>query len=151
MSGPSILYGITSEKQQFISDIWMIHESICSMCSCVCVCVFMLSRVWLFVTPWTVARHGSFLARILEWVVISYSRGSSWPRDQTHISCSSCIGWWILFHWATWEAQVSTQGSPLVIHFLHSSVYMSIPITQFIPAWYPCLFFKSVSLFLLCK
>ena len=30
--------------------------------------------------------HGVFLARILEWVVISYSRGSSPPRDQTHIS-----------------------------------------------------------------
>ena len=28
-------------------------------------------------------------------VAISYSKGSSWPRDQTHISCVSCIGWWI--------------------------------------------------------
>ena len=27
--------------------------------------------------------HGIFQARILEWVVISFSRGSSWPRDQT--------------------------------------------------------------------
>ena len=26
-------------------------------------------------------------ARILEWVAISFSRGSSLPRDQTHISC----------------------------------------------------------------
>ena len=26
-------------------------------------------------------------ARILEWVAISFSRGSSWPRDQTHVSC----------------------------------------------------------------
>jgi len=26
-------------------------------------------------------------ARILEWVAISYSRGSSWPRDWTCISC----------------------------------------------------------------
>ena len=31
--------------------------------------------------------HGISQARILEWVVISYSRGSSWPRGQTHISC----------------------------------------------------------------
>ena len=29
--------------------------------------------------------HGIFQARILEWVVISYSRGSSQPSDQTHI------------------------------------------------------------------
>ena len=31
--------------------------------------------------------HGVFQARILEWVAISSSRGSSWPRDQTCISC----------------------------------------------------------------
>ena len=35
--------------------------------------------------------HGIFQARILEWVAISSSRGSSQPRDQTHISCVSCI------------------------------------------------------------
>ena len=29
--------------------------------------------------------HGIFQARILEWVAISYSRGSSLSRDQTHI------------------------------------------------------------------
>ena len=31
--------------------------------------------------------HGTFKARILEWVVISFSRGSSWPRNHTRISC----------------------------------------------------------------
>ena len=31
--------------------------------------------------------HGIFQARILEWVAISSSRGSSQPRDLTHISC----------------------------------------------------------------
>ena len=30
--------------------------------------------------------HGIFQARILEWVAISYSRGSSQPKDQTLIS-----------------------------------------------------------------
>ena len=34
--------------------------------------------------------HGILQARILEWVDMPSSRGSSWPRDQTHI-CSSCI------------------------------------------------------------
>ena len=47
--------------------------------------------------------HGISQARILEWVVISSSRGFFWPRDQTHISCT---GRWILHHWATWEALV---------------------------------------------
>ena len=31
--------------------------------------------------------HGISQARILEWVAIFFSRGSSLPRDQTHISC----------------------------------------------------------------
>ena len=34
--------------------------------------------------------HEIFQARILEWVAIPYSRGSSLPRDQTCISCVSC-------------------------------------------------------------
>ena len=42
--------------------------------------------------------HGISQARILMWVDISFSRGSSWPRDGT---CVSCISRWILYHWAT--------------------------------------------------
>ena len=30
--------------------------------------------------------HGIFQARVLEWTVISFSRGSSWPRDRTWVS-----------------------------------------------------------------
>ena len=37
--------------------------------------------------------HGILQARILEWVAISFSRGSSQPRDQNHISYVSCIGY----------------------------------------------------------
>ena len=29
--------------------------------------------------------HGIFQARVLEWVAISFSRGSSWPRDRTWV------------------------------------------------------------------
>ena len=36
--------------------------------------------------------YGIFQARIRQWVAISFSRGSSWPRDQTRTSCISCIG-----------------------------------------------------------
>ena len=54
---------------------------------------------------WTVAHsvHGSSQARILEWVAISFSRGSSWPRDRT---CVSCTGRRILYHWGTREARI---------------------------------------------
>ena len=46
--------------------------------------------------------HEISQARILEWVAISFSRGSSRPKDWTHVSC---IGRQILYHWATWEAR----------------------------------------------
>ena len=38
--------------------------------------------------------HGILQARILKWVAMPSSRGSSQPRDQTHISYVSCIGKW---------------------------------------------------------
>ena len=47
--------------------------------------------------------HGILQARILQWVAISSSRGSSWPRSNPHVSCGSCIGRQILYHWATWK------------------------------------------------
>ena len=45
--------------------------------------------------------HGILQARILEWVAISSSRGSSWPRDQTQVSriAGRCFNLW-----AIWEA-----------------------------------------------
>ena len=43
--------------------------------------------------------HGILQARIPEWVATSSSRGSSWPRDQTHVSYISCIGRRVLYHW----------------------------------------------------
>ena len=47
-------------------------------------------------TPWILVCQallsmGILQARKLEWVAISSSRGSSQPRDQTHVFCSSCI------------------------------------------------------------
>ena len=33
--------------------------------------------------------HGILQARVLEWVAISFSRGSSQPRDRTRISCNA--------------------------------------------------------------
>ena len=43
--------------------------------------------------------HGILQARILEWVALPSSRGSSPSRDWTHISYVSCIGRWVLYHW----------------------------------------------------
>ena len=48
--------------------------------------------------------HGILHARILDQVAISYCRASSQPRNQTHVSCVSCISRWIFYHCTTWEA-----------------------------------------------
>ena len=40
--------------------------------------------------------HGILQARILEWVAMPSSRGSTQPRDQTHVSYVSGIGRQIL-------------------------------------------------------
>ena len=37
-------------------------------------------------------------ARILEWVVMPFSRGSSLLRDLTSVSYLSCIDRWVLYH-----------------------------------------------------
>ena len=48
--------------------------------------------------------HEILHARILEWVAISFSRGSSQLRDRTHIFYVFCTGRLVLYHWPTWEA-----------------------------------------------
>ena len=48
--------------------------------------------------------HGIPLARIVEWVAISFSRGSSWPRDQTQVSCIA----------GRFFYQLSYEGSPTI-------------------------------------
>ena len=51
--------------------------------------------------------HEILQARIQQWAAISSSRRSSKPRDQTWVSCTSCI-----YHWATQEvAEISAEFS----------------------------------------
>ena len=80
------------------------------VCACVHMCMF--SHVWLLVAPWTAAHcsppgssvHGIFQARVLEWVAISFSRGSSQPRDRTQVSHTAGRHFTV---WATREAHNS--------------------------------------------
>ena len=72
-----------------------LYKKFCTYHQCSCMCDQSLSTVLLFVTLWTVACQaplsmGFFLARILEWVAISSSRGSSWLSARTHVSWASC-------------------------------------------------------------
>ena len=67
--------------------------------------VLVAQCVRLFVTPWTAALQTPLLqARILQWVAIPFSRGSSQPRNQSQVSC---ITDGFFTTWATREAQQS--------------------------------------------
>ena len=87
--------------------------------ACACVCSH-FSPVQLFVTLWIVALQAPLSMRILqartlEWVAISYSRRSSQPREQTHVSYISCIGRQFFTTSTTWEillcAYMSSTGN----------------------------------------
>ena len=63
------------------------------MCVCICsgtqLCLTLCDPM--NYSPPVSSVHGVFQARILEWVTISSSKGSSRSRDQTSVSCVSCI------------------------------------------------------------
>ena len=77
--------------------------------------VKLLSHVWLFATPPGSSVHRIFQATVLEWVVISFSRGSSRLRDQIHISY---IGRLIIYHGTTWEAWLTLPALYVVCSLL---------------------------------
>ena len=66
-----------------LCPLWM---KLTSMCAC-----WLFNHVWLCdsmdCSPPGSSIHGILQARILEWVAILFSRGSSWLMVQTHISC----------------------------------------------------------------
>ena len=68
-------------------------------CACSVVKLYLLLYDPMDCSPPGSSAHCILQARILWWVAISSSRGSSWPRDWT---CISCTGRQILNHWATW-------------------------------------------------
>ena len=82
------------------------------VCVCVCVCVRACTSTQLcptlchpvYYSPSGSSVRGISQTGILDWAAISFSRGSFQPRDRTRISCPSCIGRQILYHWAPWES-----------------------------------------------
>ena len=108
------------------------HRQLCYICIHTYMCMYivqLLSPVQLFATQWTASRQAPLF--------IGFPRkntgvgcrflplGSSWPRDQTHVSC---IGRWILCLWATREAWMC--------HCLHTNENSSIIIVM-VDTWRP--------------
>ena len=87
-----------------------------------------LSHVWLFVTPWT-ATHpfplsmGIPQARILEWVAMPSSRGSSQPRDRTQVSH---IAGGFFTDWATKHAFLQLCNHTMKSCFMYVCYYICV-------------------------
>ena len=101
---------VFSRKQflEFIYCMWRLFKLFFFFIVYAFVCMLIQSRPTLC-DPMDCSPSGSSVhrisqARILECANISFSRGSSWVRDWTWISCIFLIDRQILHHWATREA-----------------------------------------------
>ena len=77
----------------FFLSVLLSRNDYIYLCVCVCVCVCVsCSVVFDSLQPFNCSPpgssvHGIFQAGILEWIAIPFSRVTSQPRDQTHVSC----------------------------------------------------------------
>ena len=90
-------YSKSSSKREVYSNRDLPQETSVSACSLTQLCLIICKSM--DCSSLSSSVHGILQARILEWVAISYSKGSSQPRDRTCVSDVSCIGSWVLYHW----------------------------------------------------
>ena len=81
--------------------------------------------------------HGSLQARILEWIAMPLSRGSSRPRDRTCVSNVSHIGRRVLYHWHYWSLVAISYAISYVTAQLHIFTDGPTQISSFLPS-FPC-------------
>ena len=105
---------------------------------CVCVCVLVaqlcptLCDLMDCSTPDS-SVHGILQASILEWVAIPFSKGSSWPRDWTQVSCTAGRFFMV---WATREAL----GDKITLYETHCpdvAQFILSPMTLFVHSLHP--------------
>ena len=84
--------------------------------------------------------HGISQARTLEWVAISFSRGSFPPRDWPRISCISSTGRRILNHWTTREPIIKQYNT--ILSFIRSPDYTK---TNYLTKWKITFVYESES------
>ena len=116
-----------------MNNLWVLNKGP-SMCFCLVPKSCLLRP---FCDPVDCSPPGSSVhrisqVRILECVAISFSRGSSQPKNQT---CFSCIDKWILYHWATGEAQ------PLIYFYTY---LVSCNVYPFVYIYFYILLIKSL-------
>ena len=75
--------------------------------------------------------HGILQATVLEWVAISFSRGSSWPRDRTQVSHIAGRHFNL---WATREAPFCIEYESMNDFYLF--IYFALLIFSFFKLFY---------------
>ena len=108
------IHGVT-KSQTWLSDWTELNWAYCKQIKYICpkylpvtCCCCLVTKLCLTLwdpmdcSPPSSSVCGILQARILEWAAIPSSRGSSWPRDQTQVSCVAGIFFTI---WATREGQ----------------------------------------------
>ena len=88
-----IIYGSMPSGYIIPLYLWKLKVLVTQSCPTLCDCMNC--------SPPGSSVHGILQARILEWVNIPFSRGSSWPGKQTRVSC---IAGEFFIIWATREA-----------------------------------------------
>ena len=126
--GPTALYGcLCFQKIAFhfsVEGKSLIHipELLQTSLVIVCVCVQSLQLCPTLCDPMDCSTQaplsmGILQARILKWVAMSSSRGSSWPRDWTHVSCIAG-GFFI----------AEPPGKPVISHLENANQNHGIPL-----------------------
>ena len=93
-----------------IMTVYLIYSMKHLLCVCVCVCVCVHAQSCstlcdlIDCSPPGSSVHWIFQARLLEWVALSSSRGSSWSMDQIHL-LYLLLGRQILYHCTTFSTR----------------------------------------------
>ena len=130
-----------------------------------------LSCVWLFCHPMDCSlQHSLSMARVLEWVAISFSRGSSQPRDQTWVfrivgrrftiwatrEVTKWVRRWLKSYMELWNRRrgchsFSFPAQSLIIHLLCGTPSFLTEYANLQSDWLICNLAKVLSLSLLEK
>ena len=97
-----------------------------------------VAKSWTRLADWTTTMdcsstgfsvHGISPVRILEWIAISSSRGSSWSRNQTQVSCIA----------SRFFTNCGTREAPFCVYYLFVNCQFLLFLTS-IPFLFVCLF-----------
>ena len=67
--------------------------------------------------------HGTLWARILDWVAKASSRGTSWPRDPTQVSCIVSRFFTI---WASWPRKSSAYLFTINVYIYYKCLFLTV-------------------------